>query len=79
MGWRELVIPENGVELILNMPRYEEKTAKLAVGLFLFSMNLTFKAYVQTFKDYLAVFYGQLKEWNDNYARLIVEFQDIKS
>jgi hypothetical protein len=76
MGWRELVIPQkNGVEIILNMPRYEEKTAKLAVGLLLFSINLTFKAYVLTFKNYLVVFLDQLKEWNDNYTRLIAKYQ----
>ena len=75
LGWREIVIkqPEE-VEIILNMPRFQEATADSAVGIALFLTQATFKSFVDTFKGYLAGFAHQLREWQEKNRRLMLRY-----
>jgi hypothetical protein len=75
-GWHELIGKLGEVEIILNMPRFQEKNAETAVGMSLFLMQTSFKGFVETFKGYLAGFAYQLQEWQDNFNKLILKFKD---
>jgi len=58
------------------MPHFQEKNAETAVGISLFLMQLTFKPFVETFKGYLAGFAYQLEEWQSNFNKLILRYND---
>jgi len=73
-GWHELVGKREETEVILNMPRFLQLNADKAIGIMLYLMQLSFKTFVETFKDYLGGFADQLKEWQDNYNKLILRY-----
>jgi hypothetical protein len=75
-GWHELTGKLRDIEIILNMPHFQEKNAETAVGISLFLMQLTFKPFVETFKGYLAGFAYQLEEWQSNFNKLILRYND---
>lgn len=75
-GWQELVGRRGESEIILNMPRFLLNNAEKAVGITLYLMQLSFKTFVETFKDYVGGFADQLKEWQDNFNKLIVRYVD---
>ena len=77
-GWHELTGKLGDVEIILNMPRFQENNAETAVGMSLFLMQLTFKPFVETFNDYLEPFSHKLKEWQDTYNKLIVKYVETE-
>lgn len=76
LGWQELVGQRGEIEIILNMPRFLLNNAEKAVGITLYLTQLSFKTFVETFKDYVGGFADQLKEWQDNYNQLIVKYID---
>lgn len=76
LGWQELVGQREGSEMILNMPRFLWKNTDKAIGITLYLTQLSFKTFVETFKDYVGGFAHRLKEWQDNYNKLIVRYKD---
>lgn len=75
-GWQELVGKTGQHEIILNMPRFILPIAEKSIGINLYLMQLSFKAFYEAFKDYLLPFALQLKEWQDDYNRLISKYTD---
>jgi hypothetical protein len=78
-GWRELAGNLGEVEIILNMPHFQDKNAETAIGITLYLMQVSFKAFVETFRDYLSGFSNQLKEWQDTYNKLIFRYNEQKT
>lgn len=76
LGWQELAGQRGESEIILNMPRFLWKNTDKAIGITLYLMQLSFKTFVETFKDYVGSFAHQLKVWQDNYNKLIVRYKD---
>jgi hypothetical protein len=76
LGWQELVGQLGPTEVILNMPRFVPKNTETAMGLTLFLIQLSFKAFVETFEDYVSGFTDLLKEWQDSYFKLIFRYKD---
>jgi len=58
------------------MPRFILHNADKSIGITLYLMQLSFKAFVETFRDYLLPFALQLKGWQDNYNKLILRYED---
>ena len=58
------------------MPHFQEKNAETAVGILLFLMQSTFKPFVETFKGYLGGFAYQLEEWQNNFNKLILRYNN---
>ncbi|MGD8544036.1 MAG: hypothetical protein PVG48_02840 [Candidatus Bathyarchaeota archaeon] len=75
-GWQELVGKRGEIEIILNMPRFLLNNTEKTVGITLYLTQLSFKTFVETFKDYVGGFADQLKEWQDSYNKLIVKYKD---
>ena len=76
LGWQELAGQRGESEIILNMPRFLWNNTYNAIGITLYLRQLSFKTFVETFKDYVGGFAHQLKEWQDNYNKLIVRYKD---
>ncbi len=73
-GWKELVFrEENSPEMIQNMPRFQDDTAEMSIGVALFSMQTTFKAIVETFRGYWhwENFAFQLADWQNRNLLLL--------
>jgi len=75
-GWQELLGRSGQTEIILNMPRFVSANSEKAVGITLYLIQLSFKAFVESFRDYLLPFADQLKEWQDGYYKLIPRYID---
>lgn len=75
-GWQELVGQRGETEIILNMPKFLWKNTETAIGIILYLMQLSFKTFVETFKDYIGSFAYRLKEWQNNYNKLIFRYKD---
>lgn len=75
-GWKELVGRRGETEIILKMPRFLPKNADKAIGIMLYLTQMSFKTFVETFKGYLCGYALRLKEWQDNYNKLIVSYID---
>ena len=75
-GWQELVVQKGESEVILNMPRFLSNNADKAVGITLWLTQLSFKTFVETFKDYPCGFDDQLQEWQGNFNKLIFRYKD---
>jgi hypothetical protein len=73
-GWRELVVQTGKTEGILNMPYFLAANSETGVGANIFLMQLSFKGFVDTFKDYLLGFAKQLEEWQSNYRKLLMRY-----
>lgn len=76
LGWQELVGKKGESEIILNMPLFFWKNTDKAIGITLYLMQSSFKAFVETFKDYLGGFAIQLKEWQDSFNKLILRYKN---
>ena len=61
-------------ETTLSMPRFQTANADQSIGVTLYLMQLSFKSFVESFRDFLSPFADQLKEWHTNYYRLIPKF-----
>jgi hypothetical protein len=48
--------------------------SETGVGANIFLMQLSFKGFVDTFKDYLLGFAKQLEEWQSNYRKLLMRY-----
>lgn len=76
VGWQELVTKKENVERILNMPWFSSVNSETATGVLFFMMQMTFKTFVVTYKGYLAEFAYQLQEWQDNFNKIILRYQE---
>lgn len=76
LGWQELAGQRGESEITLNMPRFLWNNTYNAIVITLYLTQLSFKTFVETFKDYVGGFAHQLKEWQDNYNKLIVKYKD---
>jgi len=70
-GWKEIVVQKEDSERVLNIPQFSLVESNSATGIYLFMMQLTFKAFVETFKEYLAGFVFQLRDWQQNNLKLL--------
>ena len=76
VGWKELVVQNEGVELILNVPSFSLKESEVGLGVYLFVMQGTLKGFVETFKDYLLEFASQLYTWQEKTRGLLQRRQE---
>jgi hypothetical protein len=75
-GWRELIVQNGNVEVILNMPFFMTGISETAIGLNLYLMQLSFKTFVETFREYLAGFAHPLQEWQNNYNKIMLKYKE---
>jgi hypothetical protein len=75
-GWKELVVQKQDGERILNVPCFSLVESDTAIGVYLFSMQTTFKAFVETFRGYLAGFAIQLKTWQERNTELLLRHME---
>lgn len=75
-GWRELMGVRGGSEVVLNMPAFWEENALTAIGITLYMMQLSFKTFVETFRDYAFSFAVQINEWKNNNNNLILRYME---
>lgn len=73
-GWQELIGQKGQTEIILNMPRFVSSNADKSVGMTLYLIQLSFKSFVESFRDYLSPFADQLNEWKATYYKLIPRY-----
>jgi len=76
IGWQELIGYLGKNEIIMNKPAFYWKNTFKAIGITLYLMQLSFKTFVETFKDFVGPFSYQLKEWQDSYNELILRYKD---
>jgi hypothetical protein len=77
-GWKELVAYKGDIGVIQNMPTFLTVTAENVVGVLLFSMIFTFKAFVETFKGYLIEYADQLMRWNNDFVRIMTRYTNVE-
>jgi hypothetical protein len=73
MGWQEMVRLHGEVEVIEKLPAFSPITGETSVGLLLFIMQLTFKSYVQTFKNRLLPYATELQLWQAENIKLLTK------
>lgn len=76
IGWQELIGYMGKNEIIMNKPVFYWKNTYEAIGVTLYLMQLSFKTFVETFKNFVGPFTYQLKEWQDSYNELILRYKD---
>jgi len=74
LGWQELVGKQGEIEIILRMPLFIPSNSDKSIGITLYLMQLSFKAFVETFREYLVGFIHDLKNWQDSYNNLIFRY-----
>lgn len=74
-GWKELVVLHNEHEFIQNVPLFLLDQSESALGLYLFMLQLTLKAFVETFKEYLVEFNTELTTWQEISTKLLIRHQ----
>lgn len=72
-GWQELISQQGEVELIQKLPVFSPFNAETSVGLMLFTMQLTFKSYVETFKNRLFAYSTELFTWQNDNKKLLTK------
>lgn len=75
-GWKELIIYKEKQEFLLNVPTFSLPSSESAFGLYLFMMQLTLKAFAETFEGYLVDFGLELKIWQDSNKKLLLRHQN---
>jgi hypothetical protein len=78
-GWQELMGQSGKAEVIYNMPKFYSPNAEQSMGAMLYAMGLSFKEFVESFRNYLHPFADQLKEWRDGYNKLILRHIESNS
>lgn len=74
LGWQELVGKRGETEIIQNMPQFSPNNSDKSIGMMLYLMQLSFKTFVDTFREYLSEFARDLNLWQNNYNRLIPRY-----
>jgi len=77
-GWQELIAYKGDIGVIQNMPTFSPDTGETVIGVLLFSMILTFKAFVETFKGYLIGYANQLMQWSDNSIKIMMRYTKVE-
>ena len=77
-GWKELIAYKGDVGIIQNMPTFSPVTGENVIGVLLFSMILTFKAFIETFKGYLIGYANQLMQWNDDFIKIMTRYTKVE-
>lgn len=77
-GWKELVTSKGNTEFIQNIPAFVTVSAENVIGVLLFSMLLTFKAFVETFKGYLIEYAGMLMQWNNDCVKIMMRYTNVE-
>lgn len=75
-GWKELVVQKENSEGILNVPCFSLVESNTATGVHLFMMQITLKAFVETFRGYIAEFAIQLKTWQEKNRELLLRHME---
>jgi hypothetical protein len=76
LGWRELIGKQDETEFIFRAPQFSINNSENSIGITLYLMQLSFKTFVETFRNYLNGFVGELNYWQENYNKLIYRYID---
>lgn len=74
-GWTHLIDANEGYGIIQSIPQFSSDCADKAIGMMLYFMQLSFKAFFETFKDSLLSFVPQLDEWQRNFTKLMAKYE----
>lgn len=74
VGWRHLISANDGYGIIQDTPQFSPEYADKAIGMLLYFMQLSFKAFVETFRDFLQSFAPQLNEWQKNFEKIMARY-----
>jgi hypothetical protein len=74
-GWTHLISANKGYGIIQSIPQFSSDCADKAIGMMLYFMQLSFKAFFETFKGSLLSFAPQLDEWQRNYKKLMARYE----
>jgi hypothetical protein len=77
-GWTHSISANGRYGIAENMPQFSEDYADKAVGMMLYSMQLSFKAFYETFKYSLPPFDTQLNIWQENFTKLMEKYVGSK-
>ena len=77
-GWKELVAYKENFEVIQNMPTFSPVTGENVIGVLLFSMILTFRAFVETFEGYLMEYADQLIQWQNDFLKIMTRYTKVE-
>lgn len=73
LGWQELFATTGQTVIILRTPIFQSNNAELSIAATLYLMQLSFKTFVETFKEYLD-FKFELAKWQEKYMLLIRKY-----
>ena len=76
LGWQELIRKQGEIQMIERLPAFSPTTGETSVGLVLFMMQLTFKSYVETFKDNLFTYATDLFSWQRQNKKLLSKISE---
>lgn len=74
LGWQELMATQGENEILLPLPVFMDVNTEIVMGMTLYLTQLSFKTFVETFKDYTVGFDTQLAEWQSGFNKLIIKF-----
>jgi hypothetical protein len=74
LGWRELMGQQKENEILMDLPVFVIDNAIESIKITLYLIQLSFKTFVETFKDYTSGFADQLEKWQDGFNKLIVKY-----
>lgn len=77
-GWAYLTSSNGKCHVAQNNPRFSPDYAFETFGMMFYFMQLSFKAFYETFKDSLQSFAPQLDEWQENYKKLMMTYYEGK-
>ena len=77
-GWTHLINANDGYGIVQSIPQFSQDYADEAMGMMLYFMQLSFKAFYETFKDYTKAFAPQLNEWQENFKKLMARYEGRK-
>lgn len=76
LGWQELIGGKELHEIIQNLPQFSQNNTYGAIGMMLYLIQLSFKAFVETFRDCALPFAFQLTKWQENFKKLMVRYEE---
>jgi hypothetical protein len=77
-GWTHLITVGEGYGIIQSIPQFSANYTDEAIGMMLYFMQLSFKAFYETFKDSLLSFTPQLVQWQENFKKLMARYEGRK-
>lgn len=78
VGWQHLISANEGYGIVQCIPQFSQDYAIETIGIMLYSMQLSFKAFYETFKYSLPSFDTQLNKWQENFTKLMVKYEGRK-